>query len=114
MKKIVNLIMFLVPTFTLFYTILFNHFEKYDLLFLMPLTYTICYFGFLKNFLFAKFSFFRVTFIIILFLRYVILPLLIVVSNYDNIVSIYKPTIYQTRIAILLMVYEIIAYFCKQ
>ena len=110
MKKAISLFMLIIPLSSFSYVFICNSFNKYNYLFLLPLVFWLCYHLFLKKFLFERFSFFRIAFITVLFLRYVVLPFLIVCANYDNIVSSYKPSVYQINLAIALMVYELIAY----
>lgn len=109
-KVFINLNISIISLITFFYVLINNQIEKYEYMFLLPLIFLISFNLVLKKFLFENISFFRITFVTVLFLRYSILPLIITMANYDHIVAAYYPTIAQCNLAIFLMTYELIAY----
>lgn len=100
-------IIFLTSLLSSIYTAFYSSHSGYELLFLLPFSYTI--FVFLSRLLFKhSYSVFYLFFTLISFLRYIILPFFIVYSGYYGGTSIVPPQPSSYRIAIILMCYELI------
>lgn len=80
----------------------------YNLMFLLPLVFSVCFVFFLSNVLFKTPNLFIMVFLAVSFSRYVILPLLIAKTGWYYGRSVVPPTDNNFELAIKLMLYELI------
>ncbi|MDY0933054.1 hypothetical protein [Chryseobacterium sp. CFBP8996] len=109
-KKIVSFLPFLLSFVTFIYVGVGVTHSSYNLLFLLPLFYFICFGLFLyKRLNYKNISVFFIVFNIVVFSRYVILPFFIVYAGYYGGRALTIPTHDVFNIAHIIMVYELIA-----
>ncbi|MGM1003307.1 hypothetical protein [Acinetobacter haemolyticus] len=108
-----TIIRFFIPILSILIGIivfLFTAKEGYEFLFLHPFIYAVCFFIVLyKGFTFSVFRPFLFVFTLISTLRFMVLPLLIVLSNHYGGRSPVEPLIVSYQSAIFLMAWELIA-----
>jgi chromate transport protein ChrA len=80
----------------------------FNILWILPLSYSISSILYLNRSMFISIPWFRISFNAVFFLRFVVSPFIMVLTNNYHGVSNYKPTPNQVHLAILLMVYELI------
>ena len=107
-KLISDIIVLIFSMFSIIYTIYYNEHEGYKLLFLLPLVFFIVYFLILNRIIFCRFRFFLTSFSLVSFMRYIIMPIIIVFSGYYGGRSIVSPTNQSYWKACILMCYELI------
>lgn len=89
------------------YVLFWNQREEYNLMFLLPIAFLICYEIFLKN-SFNHFREFSICYTIVSFIRYVVTPLLIVLGGrYDGRSSV-TPSTDSFILAFVLMIFELL------
>lgn len=103
--RIIVFIISIISSFFIAYN--FNQ-SGYEYLFILPLAYGIVYVFFLAPVLFKNTNAFLVVFVIFTFTRYVVLPNLLVYTNYYGGNSSVPPLSSSYQLAIWLMVYEIV------
>ena len=86
----------------------YNENEGYSLFFLFPIEFMILYFLLYRNLLFKELRLFLTSFSIIAYIRYVLMPVIIVMSGYYGGRSVVPPSIENYRTACVLMLYEFI------
>jgi len=110
-KSIVSFLIVSISLLTSVIVFFYTNYEGYELLFLHPLTYIFVYSLVLSKTLNRdRLRLFFIVLIFISFLRYVLLPLLIVISEHYGGRSFREPNSETIFIAILLMNYELIVY----
>ena len=108
LKAIADIIVLLTSIISVIISVIYNRHEGYNLLFLLPITFLILYFFIYRRVLFNEFRVFLTSFSIITYIRYVVMPIFIVISGYYEGRSIVSPSNDNYRNAILLMIYEFI------
>ncbi|WP_430535235.1 hypothetical protein [Listeria rocourtiae] len=103
-----NFIMLGIGGFVTFYVANYANASGYDQLFLLPLTYTICFLILFSRVLFRRFQVFIIVFTGIGFARFVLLPYFIVFNDYYGGRSPEPPLAGSMETAIYLMVYELV------
>lgn len=107
-KLISDVIVLVSSLFSIIYIVYNNEHEGYKLFFLLPLTFIVVYLLILNKIIFYRFRFFIMSFSFISFMRYVIMPVMIVFSGYYGGRSVVSPTSESYKRACLLMCYELI------
>ncbi len=107
-KYYINIIMFSICICISIYIGFYTNQSGYELLFLMPILYSFCYILVFNKILISGPNAFYFIFIPITFLRYVVLPFFVVMSSYYGGRSLLPPTADSYKIAIILMLYELV------
>jgi len=81
----------------------------YEFLFFLPISYAICFVLVLSKANYRRFRIFHIVFSAVTFGRYVVLPFMIVVSNYYGGRSIIPPSQNSINKGLFLMMYELLA-----
>ena len=105
--KIINIIVFILCNISFIYIVYFNENSNYKYIYILPLIFEICYiFLISKNI--SYFREFIITFSLIGFIRYVIVPVTITYNGGYNGRSPQMPSEQSFDLAIFLMIYELI------
>lgn len=107
-KLFIDIIVLFTSIISMIISISFNKNEGYNLLFLLPITFLMLYFLIYRKILFKNLRIFLTSFSIIAYIRYIAMPILIVVSGYYDGRSVVSPAESSYRSACLLMIYEFI------
>jgi len=115
MKKFyiwINLLMIIIGIGASLALGLFVENEEFKLIWLLPISYMICFNVYLfKSFINNKVKIFRMVFITVGFLRYIVAPIcMMLTKDYSNVSAVYIPSAIQIKDAIFLMCYEIFIY----
>ena len=105
-KMVMNFFVFIVCSLVSLIIVVKNTMDSYQLMFLLPISFIVVYFVFLNKNI-NNFKEFGIPFTIVCFFRYVILPLLIVLSGRYGGRSISPPTDNSFNLAFMIMIYEI-------
>lgn len=105
--KIFDVLVFIAVTFSFLYTAYEYDNKGYMYLCLLPIAYGIAYFFVFRRWIYKKLKIFLTIFTGATFIRYVFMPIIIVLSGYYEGRSVVSPTYETFRIACLLMIYEL-------
>jgi hypothetical protein len=105
--KIVDVYIFIAVTFSFLYTVYESDNKGYMYLCLLPIAYGIAYFFVLRRWIYKKLKIFLTIFTGATFIRYVCMPIIIVLSGYYEGRSAVSPTYESFQAACLLMIYEL-------
>lgn len=107
-ELIFSCLIFLVCIITTLYIYYNNNNNIYKWLYILPMVYGFCFLGVLRKYIFNPRRLFRFTFTILSGLRYVILPVCIVMTSYYRGRSIVDPTQQSFNMAFYLMSIELV------
>lgn len=107
-KIISDIVIFISTIISSIVAIQFNTNSGYNFLFWLPLLYFVLYILVYRKILFAKFRFFLSSYSIFAYVRYVVMPIVIVTSGYYGGRSDIMPTEHSFQMATWLMIYEYI------
>lgn len=106
--KFFSLVPLFVSLVAFFYVGLYSNHDMYNYLYLLPLSYFFCFVFFLKGNFKANASVFFIVFNLVVFFRYVILPILIVYSEYYGGRAMLMPNLFAFNTAHFIMIYELL------
>lgn len=107
-QLMLSVIMCMVCISVSFYVHLNTYMAGYDLLYILPILYLVCFVILLNRILFYQFNMFIASFVFISFLRYVMLPLFIAASGWYDGRAMLSPMPQSFETAIYLMMWELV------